>query len=32
MGDRANVKVVEAGSIVFLYTHNRGTELPVIWR
>jgi len=30
MGDRANVKVVEGRSKVFLYTHGRGTELPII--
>ena len=30
MGDRANVKVVEGNSKVFLYTHWRGSELPKI--
>jgi hypothetical protein len=30
MGDRANVKIVDRESTVFLYTHNRGTDLPVI--
>jgi hypothetical protein len=30
MGDRANVKIVEGKSKVFLYTHWRGTNLPLI--
>ena len=30
MGDRANVKIVYGESTVYLYTHNDGTELPVI--
>lgn len=30
MGDRANVKVVDGDSTVFLYTHWSGTELPGI--
>ena len=30
MGDRANVKIVDGESTVFLYTHNQGTTLPVI--
>lgn len=29
MGDRANVKVVDGDSTVFLYTHWAGTELPI---
>ena len=28
MGDRANVKVVDGDSTVYLYTHWAGTELP----
>lgn len=28
MGDRANVKIIDGESTVFLYTHNTGTELP----
>lgn len=30
MGDRAYVKIVDCESTVYLYTHNRGTELPVL--
>lgn len=30
MGDRANVKIVDGESTVFLYTQNTGTELPKI--
>ncbi len=30
MGDRANIKIVDGNSTVFLYTHNTGTELPKI--
>lgn len=30
MGDRANVKVVGHGSVVYLYTHWRGSELPQV--
>lgn len=29
MGDRANVKIVDGESTVYLYTHWTGTELPV---
>jgi hypothetical protein len=30
MGDRANVKVVDFDSTVFLYTHLSGSELPTV--
>lgn len=30
MGDRANVKVVDFDSTVFLYTHWSGSELPTV--
>lgn len=29
MGDRANIKIIDGESTVFLYTHNEGTGLPL---